>query len=79
VRKMDETKAPVFVKIDEYKDIMDMMSLVREKLRQAKFLLDKIAELKAQEDSELATWAKELEDVESRVSAIDKTLSEPSI
>ncbi len=76
---MDETKAPVFVKIDEYKDIMDMMSLVREKLRQAKFLLDKIAELKAQEDSELATWAKELEDVESRVSAIDKTLSEPSI
>ena len=76
---MDETKAPVFVKIDEYKDIMDIMSLMREKLRQAKFLLDKIAELKAQEDSELATWAKELEDVEARVSTIDKTLMEPSL
>ena len=76
---MDETKAPVFVKIDEYKDIMDIMTLMREKLRQAKFLLDKIAELKAQEDSELATWAKELEDVESRVSSIDKTLMEPSL
>ena len=76
---MDETKAPVFVKIDEYKDIMDIMSLMREKLRQAKFLLDKIAELKAQEDSELATWAKELEDVDSRVSTIDKTLFEPSL
>lgn len=72
-------KAPVFVKIDEYKDIMDIMTLMREKLRQAKFLLDKIAELKAQEDSELATWAKELEDVETRVSTIDKTLFEPSI
>ena len=72
-------KAPVFVKVDEYKDIMDIMSLMREKLRQAKFLLDKIAELKAQEDAELATWAKELEDVDSRVATIDKTLFEPSI
>ena len=42
-------------------------------------ILDKIAELKAQEDSELATWAKELEDVESRVATIDKTLFEPSL
>ncbi|VVB81634.1 Uncharacterised protein [uncultured archaeon] len=75
---MDE-RAPVFVKIDEYKDIADIMTLMREKLRQAKFLLDKIAELKAQEDAELATWAKELEDVEERVASVDKALSEPSI
>jgi len=76
---MDESRAPVFVKIDEYKDIVDIMVLMREKLRQAKFLLDKIAELKAQEDAELATWAKELEDVEARVSSVDKSLSEPSL
>ncbi len=76
---MDGTKAPVFVKIDEYKDIVDIMVLMREKLRQAKFLLDKIAELKAQEDAELSTWAKELDDVEARVSSIDKSLMEPSL
>jgi len=76
---MDEAKAPVFVKIEEYKDIMDLITLMREKLRQAKFLLDKVAELKAQEDSELATWAKELEDVEARVASIDRTLSEPNL
>jgi len=72
-------KAPVFVKIDEYKDIMDIMSLMREKIRQSKALLDKIAELKSQEDGELATWAKELDDVEQRVGTIDKTLSEPRL
>ena len=76
---MDESRAPVYVKIDEYKDIMDIMALMRDKLRQAKFLLDKIAELKAQEDAELSTWARELEDVEGRVAAIDKTLFEPSL
>ncbi len=78
MNNMDE-RAPVFVKIDEYKDIADIMTLMREKLRQAKFLLDKIAELKTQEDAELATWAKELEDVEARVASVDRTLSEPSI
>lgn len=72
-------KAPVYVKVDEYKDLMDIMSLVREKLHQSKFLLDKIAELKSQEDQELATWAKELEDVEVRISSIDKTLFEPHL
>lgn len=75
---MDE-RAPVFVKIEEYKDIADIMTLMREKLQQAKFLLDKIAELKAQEDSELATWVKELEDVETRVASIDRALSQPSL
>lgn len=75
---MDD-RAPVFVKIDEYKDIADIMTLMREKLQQAKFLLDKIAELKAQEDSELATWVKELEDVETRVASIDRALSQPSL
>ncbi len=76
---MEGSRAPVYVKIDEYKDIMDIMALMRDKIRQSKFLLDKIAELKAQEDMELATWAKELEDVEGRVAAVDHALFEPSL
>lgn len=76
---MMDQKAPVFVKLDEYKDMMDIVSLMREKIGQAKFLLDKIAELKSQEDQELAAWAKELEEVEQSVGAVDKALSEPSM
>lgn len=72
-------RAPVFVKIEEYKDITDIMTLMREKMRQAKFLLDKVTELKAQEDRELANWTKELEDVENRLQGIDKTLFEPGM
>jgi len=76
---MVDGKAPVFVKIDEYKDITDIVTLMREKIRQAKMLLDKIAELKGQEDGELATWSKELDGVEASVQSIDKTLFEPSM
>jgi len=75
---MDQ-KAPVFVKLDEYKDIMDIVGLMREKIGQAKFLLDKIAELKAQEDRELGAWAKELEEVEQSLGNVDKALGEPTV
>ena len=71
-----DTKAPVFVKFDAYKDIMDITSLMREKIKQAKFLLDRIADLKAQEDSQLASWTKELENVESSIASIDRSLSQ---
>ena len=74
-----EGKAPVFVKLDEYKDIMDIVGLMREKIGQAKFLLDKIAELKTQEDQELAAWAKELDEVEQSLGQVDKSLGEPSV
>lgn len=70
-----DTKAPVFVKFEAYKDIMDITPLMREKIRLAKFLLDKLAELKAQEDAQLASWIKELESVESSISSIEKSLS----
>ena len=68
-------KAPVFVKIEDYKDITDIVELTREKLTQAKDMLGKIAEIKASEDAELAKWADELADVEQKVEDIDKTLT----
>jgi len=73
---MDE-KAPVFVKIDDYKDVLDILSLTKERLRQAHMLLEKIAELKRAEDTALENWAKDLDDVAQLVANIDKTLMSP--
>ena len=75
---MDQ-KAPVFVKIEDYKDIMELLVLIKEKLGQAKFLLGKINELKNQEDAELASWSKDLDDVASMVSDVDRMLLEPEL
>jgi hypothetical protein len=72
-------KAPVFVKIEEYKDIMDLLVIIKEKLSQAKFLLGKINELKNQEDAELASWSKDLDDVAAMVSDVDRMLLEPEL
>ena len=72
-------KAPVFVKIDDYKDIADIINLTRSKIKQAKYLIDKIKELKSKEDAEISRWDSELSEVENKVAAIDKTLFEPRV
>lgn len=72
-------KAPVFVKIEDYKDIVDLLALIKDRLKQAKFLLDKVKEIKDQEDSEIRTWAKELDDVDIRINEVDRALFEPGL
>jgi|TARA_B100001971_G_C18154917_1_gene517946 predicted nuclease with TOPRIM domain len=70
--------APVYVKIDEYKDILDIVNLVKGKLNEARKTLDKINKLKNEEDSELNLWHSELDEIEKKVEYIDQTLFEPS-
>ena len=42
---------PVFVKIEEYKEILDIIDVIRNKIDKAKGTLSKISELKDQEDT----------------------------
>lgn len=69
----------VYVKIDEYKDIADIINLTKSKIKQAKYIISKIAEIKRQEDEEIARWADNLEQVEEKINFIDSTLMEPQV
>jgi len=68
---------PVFVKVDEYKDILDILDLTHEKVRKARAMLAKIQELKRQEDTTIENWKHDLDIVESRVTEIDQKLFHP--
>ncbi|MBN1544726.1 hypothetical protein JW898_04660 [Candidatus Woesearchaeota archaeon] len=72
-----ERQAPVFVKVDEYKDVLDVLDLVKNKIKEAKSTIQEINILKNQEDSELAIWSGEIADIERKVGFIDQTLLEP--
>ena len=72
-----ERQAPIFVKVDEYKDVLNILDLVKNKIREAKTTIHEINDLKNQEDSELALWANEISDIEKKVEFIDQTLLEP--
>ena len=69
---------PVYVRIDEYKDVLDVMNMIRNKIEDAKETLAKINELKNEEDAELELWHTGLEEVERKIVFVDKTLFEPT-
>ncbi|MBW2996512.1 hypothetical protein KY332_04400 [Candidatus Woesearchaeota archaeon] len=69
---------PVYVRIDEYKEVLDIMNMIRNKIEGAKEILAKLNELKNEEDAELELWHTGLEEVERKVVFVDKTLFEPT-
>jgi len=67
----------VFVKLEEYQDVLDIIVLINEKAKQARTILGKINDLKNQEDIELEAWKNSLDEVERKLKFVDQTLFEP--
>jgi len=74
---MCENNVPVFVKVEEYKDVIDIMKVLKEKVKEANVILGDINKLKNEEDAELGLWSKNLTEVNSKLDFIDKLLFEP--
>ena len=68
---------PIFVRIEEYKDVLDVINMVRNKLKEARETLNRINSLKNEEDLELEKWEQGLDQVERRMEYIDKVMFEP--
>ena len=75
VHKTGEAK--VFVKIEDYKDTLEVLEVVKDKLEEAKRTLEDVHALKHDEDSELELWNSTLKELEKKLEAIDRTLFEP--
>mgnify|MGYP006289295551 CR=1 FL=1 len=71
---MDDELAPVFVKIDEYKEVLDLIDVIKGKLDEAKGKLDEINKLKDEEHRELEAWSANVADIEKKVERIDRTV-----
>ena len=73
------TGTQVFVKIDNYKDVLHTIGLIKDKLEDAKSTLGKIRELKSREDAELEGWNGKLDEIEGKMEGIDHILFEPNV
>lgn len=67
---------PIFVRINEYKELLDILDVVRAKIASAKETLASIHEMKGREDRELAAWNANLDEVSRKVDEVHKTLFE---
>lgn len=69
-------KSSVFVRIDRYREISDMLSEIRSKLDGARQDLKKIRDLKIQEDAELKDWQNELDTADHKLAEISRAMTE---
>ena len=69
-------KSSVFVRIDRYRELYDVIRQIRSKLDDARQVLRKIKDLKSQEDSELESWENELATVEQKLTEISGAMTE---
>ena len=70
-------RMPVFVKIDEYDSVLELVKTIRKRIDEAKETLGKIHDFKNEEDHQLEMWQNSLAEVEKKVDFIDHSLSEP--
>jgi hypothetical protein len=72
-----EEKSPVFIKIDKYREVLDIVDVLKKQLSDVKSTLDHVNDLKSQEEQELAIWQSNIDEVEKKILFVDQTLFEP--
>ena len=68
---------PVFVKVDQYKEILDVLEMLKGKMNEVHETLSGINKLREEEDSEISMWNSTISDIEKKIENIDKMLFEP--
>jgi hypothetical protein len=69
-------KKHLFVKLEKFKESRESLTKISEKLDQMEDLLKMIKEVKAKEDAEITEWEKDIENIKSRISFINREIFE---
>ena len=70
-------KMPVFVKVEEYDNVLNLIRAIRTKLDETKETITQINDLKNEEDHQIEMWQNALAEIEKKVDFIDHSLNEP--
>ncbi|MBD3313562.1 hypothetical protein GF345_03900 [Candidatus Woesearchaeota archaeon] len=66
---------PIFIKLDEYNELTDILNIIKVKVSEAKQAITNINQLKQEEEAEVEIWSRELEEVEKRMAVVESNLS----
>ena len=69
-------KRQIFVKLERFKEARDSLVKISEKLNQMDELLKMIKDLKSKEDEEISNWEKDIENIKSRISSVNREIFE---
>ena len=66
----------LFVKIDKYKESMRTLNLIKDSLMNTEHILNKLHQIKSQEDDEIQKWHDQIKRIKQKVMYMDKNLFE---
>ncbi len=70
-----ETVKPMFVSVEDYNKINDHLSKLRSRLKEAEETVDKLEELKKEQEEALDSWMQSLEDIERKITKVDEVIA----
>ncbi len=65
-------ETPVFVKIDQYKQLTQILAAIDQKINESEKLLQQLAKLSEDEEAQLKAWATSLEEVKARSEELNR-------
>ena len=66
----------LFVKIDKYQESMKTLNLIKESLMSTEHILNKLHQLRVQEDNEMQQWHEQIKRIKQKIVFIDRNLFE---
>jgi hypothetical protein len=67
-------REPIFVKVDKFRDALSNLEMIKKKLQESSELLDKIRNIRSDEEEEIEKWSQELNIIKDKIDVIDKKL-----
>ena len=67
-------KKQVFIKMDHYKEALDTIHKIREKIKSADAVLNDLRSMKSKEDEHLDKWHRDLEVIKEKLTKMDDVL-----
>jgi chromosome segregation ATPase len=64
----------IFVKLDDYKEVLELMNAMKSKLNEAKGVLNEIKKLRDEEATEIELWENSVSEIERKIGFVDKSL-----
>ncbi len=68
-------KAPVFVKIERYREVEETLTQIKAKIAEARDTLSKLSQIKAEEEHEMQTWNNDIDQIENKVTTIEHSMA----
>ncbi|MFH1916323.1 MAG: hypothetical protein ABIJ21_03595 [Nanoarchaeota archaeon] len=68
---------PVFVRIEDYQDILNIVDVIKATLGKTRATIATINDLKKKEDAIILSWNNNLDEITKKIDDISKTLFEP--